>query len=106
MEFQSINIRRIMNVAVEENGVIVDVRSRQEFSRGHIPMAINVPLEKIEQGIMNLPKNRTYIVYCENGGASMMAAKLMTQKGYRIINTVGGLAQYPKELTREHGTSY
>lgn len=41
MGFTSIPIRNIIHEAVARGGIIVDVRSREEFASGHIPMAIN-----------------------------------------------------------------
>ena len=82
-------------------GIIVDVRSREEFASGHIPMAINVPLEQIEEGAYSLPKSKYLIVYCERGISSMRAALAMGEDGYKVINTIGGLAQYKGPLTRQ-----
>ncbi|MFR5029653.1 MAG: rhodanese-like domain-containing protein [Coprococcus sp.] len=57
--FTSIPIRNIIHEAVARGGIIVDVRSREEFASGHIPMAINVPLEQIEEGAYSLPRVST-----------------------------------------------
>ena len=57
MGFTSIPIRNIIHEAVSRGGIIVDVRTREEFAAGHIPMAINVPLEQIEEGAYSLPKS-------------------------------------------------
>lgn len=65
--FTSIPIRNIIHEAVARGGIIVDVRTREEFAAGHIPMAINVPLEQIEEGAYSLPKSKYLIVYCERG---------------------------------------
>jgi thiosulfate sulfurtransferase len=94
MRFQSINIRDIISEAVATGGVIVDVRECDEFSQRHIPLAVNVPLSNIKEGSFSLPKNRTLILYCETGGRSAMAAKLLAQRGYVVVNTIGGLEKY------------
>ena len=84
MGFTSIPIRNIIREAVARGGIIVDVRDRDEFLEGHIPMAVNIPFELIEAGV-----------------SSMKAALIMSEDGYRVINTVGGLAQYRGPLTRQ-----
>lgn len=56
MRFHNIPVRDIMQEAVRYGGVIVDVRTEEEFLRGHIPMAVNVPLSDIQYGNYNLPK--------------------------------------------------
>jgi rhodanese-related sulfurtransferase len=90
-----------MEEALRNQAVIVDVRDRERFRQGHIPMAVNVPLADIKAGRIGLPKNKTILVYCATGGASTMAAKLLTERGYQVINTVGGLNEYQGALTRQ-----
>lgn len=63
-------------------------------------MAINLPMAKIEKGQVTLPKNKTLIVYCETGGASTQAARLLDEMGYKVINCVGGLKNYKGSLTK------
>ncbi len=100
MRFHNINIRNIMAEALNYGGIIVDVREREEFIGGHIPMAVNLPLEDIKQGNISLPKGKMIIVYCETGGRSAVAARILADKGYKVINTVGGLREYRGALTK------
>lgn len=101
MGFTSIPIRNIIRESVARGGIIVDVRNPGEFASGHIPMAINVPYEHIKDGNYNLPKGRWIIVYCARGVSSMKAALILAEAGYKVINTIGGLAQYEGALTRQ-----
>lgn len=96
---ENINIRYIIQKAVSENGIIIDVRPQDEFLKGHIPMAMNIPYEDIRDGRARIPRGRTLICYCESGANSLRAARLLSEVGYRVINTVGGIRQYNKELT-------
>ena len=48
MRFHNINIRNILSEALNYGGIIVDVRTSEEFAKSHIPMAINLPLEEIQ----------------------------------------------------------
>ena len=63
-------------------------------------MAVNLPLEDIKQGNISLPKGKMIIVYCETGGRSAVAARILADKGYKVINTVGGLREYRGALTK------
>lgn len=101
MRFQNINIRNILSEALNYGGIIVDVRSKEEFAKSHIPMAINLPLEKIKQGEYSLPRTKVLLLYCENGGSSALAARILSEKGYRVINTIGGLKEYRGALTKK-----
>lgn len=100
MRFHNINIRNILQEALTYGGIIVDVRSQEEFKKGHIPMAINIPIEDIKAGNVSLPKGKVIIVYCETGGRSAMAARELNNMGFRVINTIGGLVEYKGSLTK------
>ncbi len=96
---ENINIRHIMQKAVAENAIIIDVRSAEEFRRGHIPMAMHMSLSDIQQGRFKLPRGRTLILYCDSGANSLKAARILAGYGYKTMNAVGGIQQYDKELT-------
>jgi thiosulfate sulfurtransferase len=100
MRFHSINIRDIISETVATGGVMVDVREYGDFAKKHIPLAINVPLSKIQTGSFSLPRNRTLILYCETGGRSAIAAKLLSEKGYVVVNTIGGIREYKGKTTK------
>lgn len=81
--------------------IIVDVRRPDEFSLGHIPGAINVPLTDIQQ--KQLPslmddKNSVYLIYCRSGVRSVTAAKLLEQTGYTRLINFGGILDWPYEI--------
>lgn len=101
MRFHNINIRNILSEALNYGGIIVDVRSQEDFAISHIPMAINLPLEEIQQDSISLPKGKVILVYCENGGGSALAARILSEKGYKVINTIGGLREYRGALTKK-----
>lgn len=100
MAFEHINIRQIVTVALSKNAIIIDVRKLEDFQQGHIPMAIHLPLEQIQRRQVTLPKGKTLIVYCETGGASVQAARVLDELGYNVMNCVGGLRNYKGSLTK------
>jgi rhodanese-related sulfurtransferase len=72
---------------------ILDVRTVQEFSEGHIPNAINIPLGELEQRISEIEKykNTELFLVCAVGGRSRQATKKLIQKGFtHAINVAGG----------------
>ena len=100
MDFENINIRQIVSVALSYNAIIVDVRKREYFLNGHIPMAVSLPLAEIERGQVNLPMSKVLVVYCDTGGSSTQAARTLAGMGYRVINCIGGLKNYNASLTK------
>lgn len=64
--------------------VIIDVRSAEEFSAGHVEGAVNVPSEKLAEHASRLPADATIVTVCNFGGArSCNAAEQLRGLGYR-----------------------
>ena len=72
----------------------MDVRGRDEFARGHLEGAVNIPVDELEWSLHLLPAGRRIIVYCAYGGHSMMAARYLDSRGYPVTNANGGLSYY------------
>ena len=90
-------------MAEEENYIILDVRTEQEFASGHIPGAILVPNETIgTEGIAQLPdKDQLILVYCRSGNRSKQAADKLVRLGYTNIVEFGGINSWPGETVTE-----
>ncbi len=79
--------------------ILVDVRSKEEYSEGHIPGSINIPVDEI----VNIPSvvsdhDAKIFAYCLRGTRSAKAVKLMKMLGYKNAKSIGGIASY-KGLT-------
>lgn len=85
-----------------EDVVIVDVRTAAEFSAGHIPRAINIPVESISA----VPpaslddRDATILVYCRSGSRSAQAARRLLRLGYTTVHDFGGINSWPGQLVR------
>lgn len=62
--------------------VIVDVREPKEFAEGHIPGALNIPMEQFAAKSDVLPKGKNIVVYCNSGSRSYIAFKKLIQLAY------------------------
>ena len=71
---------------------IIDLRTPELFAEGHIPGAINVNYEKLEQYLPNIDSNTTTVVYCYSLLCSLAtkAALVLAQKGYKVKELAGG----------------
>ena len=81
--------------------VIIDVRSAEEFSAGHIEGAINIPVDQIGQkvsGIKKLKQGSTILVYCRSGRRSAAAAEILDRQGYKHVLDGGGIDTLAKSL--------
>jgi phage shock protein E len=77
----------------ENEGTIVDVRTREEFAGGHVVGSTNIPLQELEQHaevIQTLPQ--PLILCCASGGRSGMAQTVLSQKGIECYNAGGWTA--------------
>jgi rhodanese-related sulfurtransferase/DNA-binding transcriptional ArsR family regulator len=67
------------------NVVLLDVRPEQEFDAGHIPNAINIPIDRLAARIKELNKTKQYIAYCRGPFCVFAddAVRLLTKKGFK-----------------------
>lgn len=87
----------------EENYIILDVRTEQEYAAGHIPGAILLPNETIgTEPIPQLPdKDQLIMVYCRSGNRSKQASDKLVKLGYTNIVEFGGINSWPGEVITE-----
>ena len=79
------------NLEREMSGAqIVDVRSPEEFHSGHVPDAVNLPINTLRENVSTLEKGRRLIVYCQEGNRGYLAYRILKQKGFDVVNLDGG----------------
>lgn len=78
---------------MQENDIILDVRTAEEYNDEHLPNAVNIPNETIgSDEIKELPdKNQRIFIYCASGKRSKEAAEKLSRLGYKNIIEIGGL---------------
>lgn len=73
---------------------------RRKYAAGHIPSARNVPLDRLEEELPNLPSNgHPVIVCCRSGQRSAIAAELLAQAGRQVYD-LGSINCWDSPLTR------
>ena len=87
----------------QEDYLILDVRTPEEFAQGHIPGAINIPNEDIgTEPIEALPrKDQPLLVYCRSGNRSRQASQKLADQGYTKVLEFGGINTWPGEIVRD-----
>lgn len=101
----------------EDELTVLDVRTPLEFEgaagahcdprQGHIPGAVNVPLERIlacrsadeVRGTVGLPAGAEVVAYCHSGSRSRFAAQVLEGAGYRARNYVGSWHEWSRAVT-------
>ncbi len=80
---------------VDAGAQLVDVRTPDEFTAGHIPGAVNIPLQELEHRMRELePKEQPVVVYCRSGSRSGSAARLLESAGYRAVFDLGPISRW------------
>ena len=88
----------ITDFAALDSSYVVDVREVDEYTDGHIPGAINVPLSELTEQFSTVTQNENIYVVCQLGGRSARACEFLSNlpefDGSHFINVVGGTAAW------------
>lgn len=86
-----------------DNYIILDVRTIDEYNSGHIPNAICIPNETIGSDIVSeLPnKEQLILVYCRSGNRSKQAVEKLKELGYTNLIEFGGIVDWKGEIVKE-----
>ena len=78
-------IRSTPKIAGKEILTLIDVRTKREYSMGHIETAINIPIDELRENINKLDKKSNIIVYCATSYRSYLAYRILANKGFENI---------------------
>lgn len=101
------NLDIVKNISIEEGTelaktlntkIILDVRSEGEYSGGHLPDSINIPINRLPAAAID--KNATLFVYCLSGARSARACSFLAKQGYQNLYNMGGIATYSGTLVK------
>ena len=80
---------------LKDGALVIDVRSPGEFSSGHLPNAVNIPLDEIGTTVPGRvkDKNQILLLHCQSGVRSAMAVRKLKGMGYPNAFNLGSLAR-------------
>lgn len=75
---------------------VLDVRTPGEFASGHLPGAVNVPVQELEQkwASLKVPADRPVVVYCRSGARSSRAKSMLEAFGVKKVVDVGPMPDW------------
>jgi rhodanese-related sulfurtransferase len=92
----------VIQLAADENAVILDVRTGDEVAEGKISNAIHIDIYKGQEFISEveeLDESKNYYVYCKSGNRSGQACQIMNQLGFdNTFNLLGGILEWEGKL--------
>jgi ArsR family transcriptional regulator len=85
------------------SAILIDVRPSDEYEAGHIPGALNFPLDEIESRLTELPKGREVVAYCRGPYCvqSIKALELLHAKGFKTRRLSSGVQEWFREGSRK-----
>jgi rhodanese-related sulfurtransferase len=92
-----IGVDQLKKVAQEQGAVIVDLRTPLEFGQGHVPDAVNVPIEALRANPSALDgyKDTPVLLYCRTINKTNLALWLLEKRGFKSIYALrGGYEEY------------
>lgn len=81
-----------LKTKLSENIRVIDVREGYEYSNGHVPGAINIPMSEIEGRVSEI-KEEDYII-CQSGARSTNVCQWLEMQGLTITNVQGGTSSF------------
>ncbi|WP_274657005.1 ArsR/SmtB family transcription factor [Streptococcus equinus] len=91
-----IDLQKAIDMAKDENVLLIDTRPYEEYEAGHLPNAINIPFDEFDEKKSNLPLDKTIIVYCRGRvcGYANYFAKDLQEMGYNTYSLNKGFADW------------
>src|SRR5688572_22627269 len=96
---QDVDSKTFQSLINSGKGVVLDVRTPEEYAEGHIKGATQIDVfdATFEKQIMTLPKDKEVYVYCAGGSRSYDAAKVLQKHGYKAFNLEYGFDDWKKK---------
>ena len=96
-EKYSVNYVQAKEKIINEGAILVDVRTEEEYSEGHIAGAILLPLDSIDKDSVRESvgdKKTVIIVYCQSGKRSSQALEKLNGLGYKNVYDLGAMSNW------------
>ena len=90
-----ITIDELKEIHSTDKVIVLDVRKPSEYLEGHIPNALNIPVDDLELRIAEIPNNKLIVTTCgRGGGRARRAQTLLEEKGLSVKWLEGGSLGY------------
>ena len=89
-----VQVSSLLALPPGERPFLLDVRNPEEFARGSITDAINIPIDDLRSRLEELPPGRTIAAYCHVGQRGYLATRILLHAGFSAVNVGGGYKTY------------
>ncbi|AFM22170.1 MAG TPA: FAD-dependent oxidoreductase [Acetomicrobium flavidum] len=87
--FRQVPVTKVREL-VESGAYIIDVREKDEYEKGHLKNAVNIPLSVLRNRIDEVPKDRPVYVHCRSGQRSYYAVMALQGRGFENVYNISG----------------
>jgi rhodanese-related sulfurtransferase len=89
-----VDVRDVMTGPERRRPYLLDVRANGEYSGGHLPGAVNFPLDDLRSRLGVLLRDQAIAPYCQVGQRGYLATRNLRQAGFEVANIGGGYKTY------------
>jgi rhodanese-related sulfurtransferase len=75
---------------VAQGALVLDVREPHEYTAGHVPGAVSMPLGTVADNLDSFRSDGPTYLICQSGARSMRACEFAADEGYDVVNVSGG----------------
>ncbi|MEN6314936.1 MAG: CoA-disulfide reductase [Clostridiaceae bacterium] len=85
-----------------EKGILIDVRTPEEYGLGTIEGAVNIPLDTLRSRLSEIPKDKEIYIFCQVGLRGYLACRILMQMGFgNVKNLSGGYKTYHMAMQKQ-----
>ncbi|WP_019230283.1 rhodanese-like domain-containing protein [Sedimentibacter sp. B4] len=102
IQYVKISPKDAKEIMDNEESIVLDVRTKDEYDQGHIEGAVLLPVDEISSKAEEVLKDKKakILVYCRSGNRSATAAKALIKMGYENVLDFGGIIDWPYEIVK------
>jgi rhodanese-related sulfurtransferase len=97
--YREVTSREAAELIKNEEPIILDVRTPNEYKQGHLHNAVLIPVQELQRRYRELGahKDREILIYCATGNRSTVASKILIDNGFKhIVDMQGGIYDWSK----------
>jgi rhodanese-related sulfurtransferase len=102
-EHPQVDVEAVLAAPPGNHRLLLDVRTPQEFGAGHLPEAVNIPVDDLRSRLGELPHDQEIAVYCQVGQRGYLATRILRQAEFQAVNVGGGYKTYQLFHPKENG---
>lgn len=92
--FGMIHKEELTEILQKERALLVDLRDRESYRKGHIKNAKNMPFDRLLEWKDEIPDRVSLVLYCGHGNLSLLAARKLKGRKGAVYTLIGGYEGY------------